>query len=146
MEQQPYVAFRMVDASGSQSELRLHIRRGTPTVTALAVAVGVAALLESITGASAVEVLARYPIKHYGPPSATAQQHAPKGVFVFTCSAPEQFCVITLPGIPPDLIRADNTLDESDGRVQALLSAMQTGFCNPFGYAITELGAAWRAG
>lgn len=146
LSQQPYIIARLVDASESRAEIRLHVNRATSRAAGLAAASQLATLCDAASSCTADAWLLRYPVlvTHEGNPAPGADNKR-MGVLVFETTDPAQFAIVEIPGIKSNLIDpADETILLLDApALQAYVSAIiSNGLCNPFGYQITKLLAA----
>lgn len=117
-----------------------------------------AATLTSVVGALSDAVITSRHIVYRGVenPRPTAPGAAPAagaGVFVFSCSEPDSYAVVVVPGIRLDLLLiagpgAEVLIDQTAGDVVAFTSAMlSNGLVNPFGVELAALESAfyqWR--
>lgn len=144
--QQPYIIARLVDASASRAEIRLHVKRGTSRAAGLAAAGQLATLCDGASACSAEAYLLRYPVvlTPTGNPLPGANVRR-VGVLVFETVDPAQFALVEIPGIRPNLIDpTDETilLPEAPALKAYVTAIIDNGLCNPFGYQITKLVAA----
>lgn len=141
LAEQPYVVARLVDASGSRAELRVHVRRTTGRAAGIAGAHQLADLAAVAGGCSPVETVLRYPVKIVREGiGAPGSNRFVVGVLIFATTDPAQYGIVEIPGIAAHLV------DPAD-EAQLLLTApaLQTyintliagNFCNPFGYQLT---------
>lgn len=146
LTQQPYVIVRLVDASESRAEIRLHVQRATSRAAGVAAAAQLASLCDGASSCSPESWLVRYPV--VVPPSGNPAPGADvkrMGVLVFRTTDPEQFAIIEIPGISASLVDpTDETLLLTTApSLDAYITELTSGFyCNPFGYALTDCIAA----
>jgi hypothetical protein len=144
--QQPYVIARLVDASDSRAELRLHVRRTTSRAAGLSGAAQLAQLAGAASSCTADAYLLRYPVL-VTPESnpAPGADNKKMGLLVFRTTDPDQYAIVEIPGIKAALIDPDDeTILLPDApALAAYISELTSGaYCNPFGYILTECIAA----
>lgn len=139
--QQPYVVARLVDASDSRTEMRVHIRSGSSRAAGVAAARQLADLVGAASAAVPIEHLVRYPhLVRGGPRAAPGSSRFAVGVLIFETDTLEQYAIIEIPGIKPSLIDPNNntllllTAPPLANYITALTSGV---FTNPFGYQLT---------
>lgn len=146
LTEQPYIIARLVDASNSRAELRMHVRRSTSRAAGIAGAHQLANLADGASDCAAVSTLLRYPVKIVREGSgAPGSDHNRVGVLIFATTDPAQFGIVEIPGIKGDLVDpSDETqLLLTAPALQTYINALISGdFCNPFGYHLTECIAA----
>lgn len=146
LAEQPYVITRLVDASESRAEIRLHVRRSTGRAAGVAGALQLAGLVDSVSDSAAVETLLRYPVKIVREGSgAPGSDQNRRGVLIFSTTELEQYAIIELPGIKPELVDPANEsqlLMTSPALAAYITALLAGGFCNPFGYELVSCIAA----
>lgn len=142
------VTFLMRDETGSTSRLSL---RCAPTVEGSAALDAGRALLPylaAISGCVCDQITVSY-FANLVPDADATGPHSPRGVFLWSCDAPEQYKAVPLPGVRSDLVAQPPagdgiTIDTSNPAVADFITAVRTGiWCNPFGYDILRLEAAY---
>lgn len=142
LNQQPYVIARLVDASTSHAEIRIHVQRTTSRAAGLAAARQLATLCDGASSCTAVSTVLRYPIIVTPEGNPTPGANGKRvGVLIFETADAEQFGIIEIPGISAAL------RDPTDERLllltapplQAYINTLKNGaYCNPFGYILTK--------
>lgn len=139
---QPEIRLSVADGSQSIGHIGLWVRSSATAGQ------GRAALAElrSILPSDCVPVYGqiRYERKEESP-AAGAGDGSICGVFIFETAIPDQYGIVSVPGLRPGLIdMADPMLiDRSKPSVSAFISALQSGqWANPFGYVLTNCIAA----
>lgn len=155
MEQQsPFIRLSLLDASDSAAGAQAWIRSGST------VADGESALITftSVIGALSDAAIVSRQIVFRGveSPRPTPPGVAPvagAGVFVFSCSEPDTYAVVVVPGLRSDLLLttgpgAGVLIDQAAPAVVTLADVLITGdYCNPFGVQLVALESAfyqWR--
>jgi hypothetical protein len=147
--EQPHVIARLLDASGSRAELRVHIKREAATAAAKAAAAALLGLANAASDCVGVGWQLRYPQRLTGQPGpAGGGRTSYVGTLVFRTATPEQFGLVDIPGIIIESIKIDDPseLDIAHPAIAALISAIIAGgYTNPFGYVLTEcIGALFE--
>jgi hypothetical protein len=139
--QQPYVEARLIDASGSASEMQVHVRASAGRAAGIAGARQLAELLDAASGATAVEHLLRYPFRVVNEQTAEpGSSRFSVGVLIFETDTADQYAIIEIPGIKPGLIDPDDdtllllTAEPLQNYIDALINGV---FSNRFGYNLT---------
>lgn len=139
--QQPYVVARLVDASDSTAEMRLHVRSGASRAAGVAAARQLADLAGAASEATPVEHVLRYPhLVRGGPTAAPGSSRFIVGVLVFETDTPNQYAIIEIPGIKPALIDSSDTtllLLTAQPLANYIAALINGAFTNPFGYNLT---------
>lgn len=121
--------------------MRVHVQHSVSRATGMGAALQLADLAGAASGAAPVEYLLRFPhlVRGEGAAAPGSSRFA-VGVLIFETDTAEQYAIIEIPGIKPDLIDPeDNTLLLLTAPALAdYISALVSGvFTNPFGYNLT---------
>lgn len=139
--QQPYVIARLVDASDSTAEMRLHVRNNTSRAAGVAAARQLADLAGAASEATPVEHVLRYPhLVRGGPTAAPGSSRFVVGVLIFETDTLNQYAIIEIPGIKSALVDPENSnlLRLTAQPLADYIAALIEGaFTNPFGYNLT---------
>ena len=150
IDQQPLIIYTLVDGSGSYGQFRCHFRTGTEAVAAHTGADARRGLLAAVTGCAIVEQMALYGSVQSTPGAPDPDSDgACAGTFVFSTNAIDQYALLALPAIRPDMLMAagcgaELDIDRTRPEIIALVDHILTGpFSNRFGYPIAALLAAY---
>lgn len=153
-QQSPFIRLSLLDASDSAAGVNAWIRSGSTVADGESAAATLTSVVGALSGAAITSrhiVYRGIEMPRPAPPGVAPVAGA--GVFVFSCSDPDTYAVIVVPGIRMDLLviagaGAGILIDQAAADVVAFADAMIAGiFCNPFGVQLLELVAAfyqWR--
>lgn len=148
----PYVqvTFLWRDGTGSETTTVRYLPAATPSATAQARAAALGARMQAVSGCALLgyELLWRHDQDLPADPTTPDNPH---GVFFFTTDTDWQFFSLAVPGLFPALLLPPATpgeepieIDQAAPAVASLIGELLTGgWCNPFGYDLAELGAAY---
>lgn len=150
LNQQPQVIYTARDGSGSSGLIRFHIRAGIEAVAAHAGATQRRGLIAPLTGCTLERQSVSYSRTESAPGTPVAGILARSvGVFIFDTATPAQFAVVKIPGLLPELLMttgyaAGIDIDQQHPAIVALVEHLQvSSYCNPFGYQLGNLIAAY---
>lgn len=148
IEQQPFLWWRVLDESGTRGTQRVYIQRAGINAAQSAGA-GLRSVFRAMSGCSYLEQQLVLPAVELFPAPAAGSDVRICALFVFGCATPEQYALISIGGIRPELIMqtgcaAGVNIDTSAPAVAALIAELTSGrYCNQFGHTITQLAAAF---
>jgi hypothetical protein len=154
LHQSPFIRLSLEDSSGSAAGVQAWIRSGST----VAQAEGALITFTNVVGAlSAAAIVSRHVVFRAAmsprPDPPGFALGAGQGVFIFSCGIPDRYAIVAVPAIradfliiggPGDRILIDLTAPAVVAFVDELITG---GWCNPFGYQLESLLAAfyqWR--
>lgn len=150
VEQQPYIWFQVIDDSDSLATQRFHVRRGTPVSAAHSSAANLRARMGGCSGcAYLIQDYVLPGVELFPPDPLDGSDVRRCGVFVFGTASADQFGIVVVPGLRAELVKVEGRgagveLRQDDPAVAGLIAELISGrWCNPFGYVLTTLEAAY---
>lgn len=150
IDQQPQIIYTVRDGTDTSGLVKFHARAGVEAAAAHAGATQRRGLLAAVTGCVLVRQSVSYSRIESAPAAPLVGALAPfVGVFVFDTATAGQFAVLTVPGLLPALLMttgcaAGLDVDRTQPAIVALVEHLQSGsFCNPWGYQLGDLVAAY---
>lgn len=148
--QQPYLQFRLQDATGSNAISRVHVQLDTTVAASYSAAATWRGAVSAVSGCVIRDNVFVLPsVELLSSSAALASKDTMHGVFIFICAGTDQYAIVRVPGINIDLLATTGPLggieiDQTKPAVIALIEELTNGsWCNQFGYAIVELAAAY---
>lgn len=146
---QPTVGITLLDATASMATMQLNAAQGTPAAAGLAAAGVLRSVVQPATTCRVVAGRFTLTASEQSPAAPAAGGRAWRaGVFIFTTAEPDQYVLISIPGLRSDLVLttgpgAGVEIDITITAVQDFIAAFIAGpWCSPFGLAPVALLAA----
>lgn len=142
------VVFLLLDETGSSSRLTLHCSASIEGLDALGAAQSLIPSMSAVSDCVCTQINVIYTARFF-PDEDSAGPGEPRAALLWSCEGDDQYAATVLPGINEELIQQPPdgdgiSIDTNDTNVKALTDAIKTGiWCNPFGYDINILEAAY---
>lgn len=146
---QPTVGITLLDETASTATMQLNTAHGTPAAAGKAAANTLRSVVQPATTCRVVAGRFTLTASEQSPAAAAAGGRSWRaGVFIFTTAEPDQFVIISVPGLRSDLVMTSGPgagveIDTTIEAVSDFIAAFIAGpWCSPFGLAPTALLAA----
>lgn len=147
--QVPAIRLYLVDGSGSYSQAEYWIRPGSTVEDGRGAAHTMRGALAGLTLCTIYGFAVEYRgVELTAPVAAGPAAAARTGVLIFTTTAPDEYAIVTIPGVRDDLVLTTGAgagvqLDTTSPAISALVAELTNGdYVNPFGYILTGLAGA----
>jgi hypothetical protein len=149
VDRQPYIEYTLRDDSSSTTVRRFHIARGTQIDAGLSAATSLRGPVAALSGCVFLDQAVVYESVEPRPAAPLAGVMAGQvGTFVYSCAEPGEYAIVLVPGIRDEVLLAEGpqagiAINTEHPAVLALTAALTAAWCNPFGFAILSLEAAF---
>jgi hypothetical protein len=146
---QPTVRLFLRDETESRSQMAMHVRAGITPTAGYSAAASLRGAVAGLSGCVAERQQIEFRVEELEPAPSGPTHAEIAGVLVFTTSEPDQYAIVAIPAIRPDLVLITGTgagveLNTQAPAIVNLVDELTSGrWCNPWGYQLAELAAAF---